>query len=324
MNGKFVISLDFELHWGVFDILSVSDYYENLRNTREAISKMIKMSNDHNVRLTFSTVGFLFAKDKEQLEDYIPELQPSYKNQKLNPYILLETMSKDLEPSNFHFANDVIKKISSDMRHEIGTHTFSHYYCNENGQTVEQFDADLESAKKIAKGMGLQLKSIVFPRNQVKLDYLNTCIKHGITSYRGREIGMAYNPNKFLPTIIMRGLRFMDSYLNIFGSSTYPIKQLMRHQGKCLNLPSSRFLRPYNRQLSFLETLKIRRIKNAMTYAAKNGHLYHLWWHPHNFGMDLNKNMEILKIIYVHYQKLNKEYNFESETMTSLTNKIAG
>ncbi|EAR01085.1 polysaccharide deacetylase family protein [Maribacter sp. HTCC2170] len=322
MNGKLVISLDFELHWGVFDILSVNDYYENLRNTKEAIYKMIKLSNDHNVRLTFSAVGFLFAKDKEHLRDYIPELQPSYDNKKLNPYIFLETISKDLETYNFYFASDILNKISSDKRHEIGTHTFSHYYCNENGQTEEQFDADLEAAKKIAKAKGIQIKSIVFPRNQVKLSYLNTCIKHGITSYRGREVGMAYNPNKFLPTIIIRGLRLLDSYLNIFGSSTYPVEQLRRDQGKCLNLPSSRFLRPYNPRLSFIETLKIRRIKNAMTHAAKNDHLYHLWWHPHNFGKNLDKNMKILKIIFMHYKKLNKEYNFESETMTSLTSKL--
>ena len=30
MNGKFVISLDYELHWGVFDVLSEEEYYENL------------------------------------------------------------------------------------------------------------------------------------------------------------------------------------------------------------------------------------------------------------------------------------------------------
>ena len=40
-NGKFVISLDFELMWGVRDIETVESYGENLRGV---VSGAVKMS----------------------------------------------------------------------------------------------------------------------------------------------------------------------------------------------------------------------------------------------------------------------------------------
>lgn len=54
-----------------------------------------------------------------------------------------------------------------------------------------------------------------------------------------------------------------------------------------------------------------------MTYAAKSGRIYHLWWHPHNFGQDLEKNFEQLEIILMHYKRLEKNYNMKNSTMGS-------
>jgi len=52
-----------------------------------------------------------------------------------------------------------------------------------------------------------------------------------------------------------------------------------------------------------------------MTYAAKNGLMYHLWWHPHNFGNNIEENFNTLKSILEHFRFLNEKYNFESKTM---------
>jgi hypothetical protein len=59
-----------------------------------------------------------------------------------------------------------------------------------------------------------------------------------------------------------------------------------------------------------------------MTYAAKNNLTYHLWWHPHNFGMDQDENFIFLEKILTHFQFLNTKYNFQSYTMSSLANII--
>ncbi|WP_418603872.1 polysaccharide deacetylase family protein [Hwangdonia sp.] len=320
MNGKFVISLDFELHWGIFDVKEVKDYKTNLVNTRDAISKILDLSKAYDVRLTFATVGFLFSKTKEELKKFIPDVKPSYSYRKFDPYRIIDSIGENEDEDPFHYAQNIVKKIASNKNHEIGTHTFCHYYCLAEGQNATEFNADLEAAKNIAKSLNININSIVFPRNQVVESYLKVCANNGITSYRGNENTWVFIPKKMGQ--LAKALRLLDSYINIFGHHTYSIKELTKTASSCLNIPSSRFLRPYSKKLKVFETFKLRRIKNAMTHAAKNNELYHLWWHPHNFGSDLDKNISTLHSIYKHYKKLHKEYGFESETMTSLTNKV--
>ena len=57
------------------------------------------------------------------------------------------------------------------------------------------------------------------------------------------------------------------------------------------------------------------RIKRQMTYAAENGRLFHLWWHPHDFGLNTDKNLANLKEILEHYEFLNQKYGFESKNI---------
>ena len=52
-----------------------------------------------------------------------------------------------------------------------------------------------------------------------------------------------------------------------------------------------------------------------MIQAAANGEVYHLWWHPHNFGYFLEENMLFLEQILTHYSSLKEKYNFESKSM---------
>lgn len=73
------------------------------------------------------------------------------------------------------------------------------------------------------------------------------------------------------------------------------------------------------RPLRFLEWLKVRRIKNSMTHAAKHGEIFHLWWHPHNMGIDQEENFKNLETILKHYQTLKRTYGIESASMHDIT-----
>ena len=55
-----------------------------------------------------------------------------------------------------------------------------------------------------------------------------------------------------------------------------------------------------------------------MDYAAKNNEIFHLWWHPHNFGRNQKENFIALRKILSHYAFLNKTYGFKSTTMEGL------
>ena len=158
-NGKFVISLDFEIYWGVRDVVKLADYRDRLLGVRQVIPRLLKVFNDYNIHATFATVGFLFFSNKNQLLLNLPHKLPQYENDNLSPYCgHFNLIGEDENQDPFHFGNKLILLIR-DSGQEIGSHTFSHYYCLEKGQTKEDFFEDIKVAKSLALENGIHLKS---------------------------------------------------------------------------------------------------------------------------------------------------------------------
>ena len=49
-----------------------------------------------------------------------------------------------------HLAGSLVELIARSAGQEVGSHTFSHYYCLEAGQNGETFRSDLAAAQAIA------------------------------------------------------------------------------------------------------------------------------------------------------------------------------
>lgn len=318
-QGIFTISLDFELYWGVRDKRSIEQYESNLKGTREAIPKILDLFAANDVHATWATVGMLFFSDKDSLMKANPNVLPTYKNEALSPYKYVER-TENIE-GDYHFAPALIQSIAKSQGQEIGSHTYSHYYCLEEGQSVQQFDADILSSKAVAREFDIELKSFVFPRNQWNKEYLSSLSKHGISSYRGNESYWIYNAaNQENEGKLKRLLRLADAYVNISGHNAHTLQYSAEEE--ILNIPSSRFLRPYSKKLSFLDWLRLKRIKASMSYAAISKKVYHLWWHPHNFGANTKENIEFLNKILEHYKYLNKQYGFKSLNMSEIAELV--
>ena len=322
MNGQFVISLDFEKYWGIFEGLGIKSNVKSIETVDTVIERLLVICDHYNVKLTFATVGLLFNKTKEEFIINTPSDLPSYANTNHSPYSKIDGIGANELTDNIHYGNYMLKKIVANGNHEIGTHTYSHYYCLEEGQTIDQFEADLKMAIKVAADNKIILKSIVFPRNQVRKEYLKVCYDNGITSYRGNENKEIYESKTYIESKRKqhRMLRLLDAYINITGNHIYALDKLKPYQ--ILNIPSSYFLRPYNKKLSFIEKFKIIRVKKAMKEAAQQNKLYHLWFHPHNFGNNIDENFKNFEEILKYYVELNNKYGFESRTMTQLSSKL--
>jgi peptidoglycan/xylan/chitin deacetylase (PgdA/CDA1 family) len=319
-HGIFTVSLDFELYWGVRDKRSIEDYQANLRGVRTAVPKMLHLFRDNDIHATWATVGFLFLKDSDDMKNHAPNLLPSYNAKELSPYIYSRE-APSLEPA-YHFAPDVIELISKHEGQEIGTHTFSHYYCLENGQSLAQFEEDISSAIRIANDRGISIKSLVFPRNQWNSEYLPSLTKHDVQCYRGNEPSWMHKASKNAQQKkLQRACRLIDAYLNLSGHNTYNLTDCI--QTKPFNFPASRFLRPYSKKLAFLDKIRLKRIKKSMDYAAINNRIFHLWWHPHNFGINTDRNIEFLAGIIEHYKSLRKNHGMVSLNMAELCPKAA-
>ena len=87
-GGTLIVSLDFELFWGMLDKCALADYQENVLGGRAAIPRMLELFQKYGIHATWAAVGFLFGEDYRQLSPFFPaEAQrPTYDNPKLNPY----------------------------------------------------------------------------------------------------------------------------------------------------------------------------------------------------------------------------------------------
>lgn len=321
-KGTLVISLDYELMWGMIDVAAKDGYgLTNVKQVPIVIKKMIGLFEKYEVHATFATVGMIMYSNRKELLADIPQKHPSYQQSVMSPYEHNYIQQITTEEECLFFQPEVVKEICSRKGLELGTHTYCHYYCWAEGQTTEQFDADIRKAVEIAKRIGIDIKSIVFPRNQVSNEHLKICAQNGITSYRGNALKFFVEPQNKIEAINNRICRLLDAYINVGGMTSIPYDKLERKEGM-LNVRASRMLRPYSPKLSFLESLRLRRIKKEMTYAAKEGEMYHLWWHPHNFGANMEKNLQFLEKVLQTYKECHDQYGMQSCTMNEVCNLL--
>lgn len=313
-SGKLVISLDFELLWGVFDKVDYQEKESYFRNTRTLIPSLLELFREFDIHCTWATVGMLFNETWEEWEKNIPEVIPDYSNRALSAYHYGHSISN---PSTefLCLGKRLIEEIQVTPHQEIGTHTYSHYYCLEEGQTLEAFKKDLEKCVELASNMGVVLKSLVFPRNQFNASYLEVCYDLGIENVRSNpDVWYWKNTEKDLLT--EKVFRTGDAYLG-FNDKSYKVSELRKEEGKPLAQKASRLLRPYSGN-KVLDVLKLNRIKSEMDYAAKNKEIYHLWWHPHNFANNPKENLAELRDILEHYEQLKESFDFQSATMAEI------
>ena len=311
-----IVSLDYELFWGLQDAWRLEEYEQNLLGVREAVPIMLKLFEKHGIHTTWAAVGFLFAENEQELCRYFPTELPTYDNSKFSPYYLFGKIGTDEQSAPCYYAPDLIPMIASVPGQEIASHTFSHYYCLEKGQTPDQFRADMCAAQAIAKDHGHELSSVVLPRNQCAPEYNRILAEMGFTAYRDEEHDWIHKRVKYEP--LLRILRLMDVYLPLTGLGGY----IPEVEDGIVNLVGSRMYKPFFKPLAAFEWLKLRRIKRQMLHAAKNGLTFHLWWHPHNVGVRTELHMQQLEEIFSYYDELKEKYGMRSLNMGEAAREV--
>ena len=176
----------------------------------------------------------------------------------------------------------------------------------------EAFQADLEAALRLGAAAGYAIRSIVFPRNQVSAEALVGCRQAGVTVYRGvgrpaGGLGVARSREGRL----RRAVRFADTYVEM-GSRAEPAVTM---QDGMVDVPASLFLRPFSQRMAAGERFKMRRILSAMRRAARRGGLFHLWFHPENFGVDQDENLAMMAGIAAEAARLRDLYGWPTLNM---------
>ena len=314
-SGALVISLDFELHWGQ-PTLPLSDRGIRARflRTRAVVRRLLGLFEECEIAATWATVGFLFAQSAEEIEEVRPRRLPAYRQAGLSSFDVRVGTGEDDDP--FHFAPSLVESIRCTPRQEIATHTFSHYYCLEEGQTKDDFAADLTAARAIAGRRGVQFRSIAFPRNQVNPAYRPVLIEHGITTYRGNPPGAwraADSEESRAPA--RRVIRFIDSFAQWSSREGGGWDEIPGKDGLA-NVRATSFLRPFDRRLAPAEEIRFRRIRTTLERAARDGRIIHLWWHPHNFAAQPEYNLTFLRRILDVFATCREQLGMRSVSMS--------
>ncbi len=318
MIPTLIVSLDFELFWGMQDCNTLQEYGPNILGGRAAIPRILELFTRYGIHATWATVGFVFGRGKESLQGYLPleSLRPTYQNPVLSTYPCLDRLDQSGEDADYFFAPELVKRIAATEGQQIGTHTFSHYYCREAGQTTRQFSADMQAAQCLAQDFGTPVSTVVLPRNQCTPDHIRVLKELGFLAYRDEENDWIHEKIHFRP--LLRLLRLADVYLPLTGQGGY----IPQNEDGIVNLAGSRMYKPYFRPLACLEGLKIKRIKAQMLHAARKGLTFHLWWHPHNVGVLTDFHLRQLEELFAYYQQLHQTYGMRSLNMEEAAQEV--
>jgi len=307
-----VISLDFELHWGMRDHTAAESVADDLVRSRAHVRQLADLFAARAVRATWATVGLLFASSRQELTPFLPTVRPRYAHHELDPYA--EVLGEDEEADPLHFAGSLVRHLAATPGQELASHTFSHYYCLEAGQDEQALRADLAAAQAIAAPLGVPLHSVVLPRNQWNPHYARAFRDSGFSCYRGPQTSWGHHAQKAETTSGARRLaRLADTYLGVTPPPTTGWDELVDDSGMC-NIPASAFLRPYSPKRRALEPLRRARLVAGLRTAARRGRLFHLWWHPHNFARHPQESFDLLAAVLDEAERLTA-----SDGLTSLS-----
>jgi hypothetical protein len=155
---------------------------------------------------------------------------------------------------------------------------------------------------------------LVFPRNQYSDPVIKIAGEEGFSTVRT-------NPRDWFwqevqrENILKKIFRTGDTLVPLGKSTSY--SSISNQFGVNL-LPASRLLRPY-RKGSLVNSTRISRIKKELEVAIKNNEMYHLWWHPHNFGAYPQENLKILEDLLQWIHVKTETEGLISSTMSEVT-----
>jgi hypothetical protein len=272
--SNIIISLDFEMRWGVHHIYGADHeaYRTEIENVQHIVPLTLKMLEERNLRATWATVGAILLESWEEYLSIAPNA-PNYKRKSL----IFDQSFIDKNPiGEQYFAPKLVDLITNTEGQELGGHSFSHLYFDEEGVTENDFTNDtIALIKTFKQKLSLSPVSYVYPRNQVI--YTQILSDNGFKTWRtnNNEWFHNANSNNISPkNLLAKILRVSDAVNPIIPFSSKSVKfQIF-----------TIFIRfPLPEPLWAAHLFKIRNLVSSLN----RNNILHLWWHPHNLGNNL-------------------------------------
>ncbi|HEV3257596.1 MAG TPA: hypothetical protein VG013_11990 [Gemmataceae bacterium] len=297
-RGVFTISLDFELAWGTLDRGGPERFRKTCEAERAAVARLLDLFVEFDVSATWCVLGHLF------LDRCLPE------NGRKHPEIVRPNHSwcphdwfehdpcgSEASAPTFYGRSLVEKIRACPVPQEIGCHSFSHVIFGDPGCSPETARSEVAACVKLARDMGIELRSFVFPRN--KVGHLDVLRAYGFTCYRGPE--QRWEKQGRRPALLMRLLHLRD----VLTAAPPPVV-LPRHTSAGIwDIPGSmsyfamRGLRRY-----IPVAARVKRAARGLEAAARQKKIFHLWFHPTDMAVHTDAMFAGLRAILEHARTL--------------------
>lgn len=308
--GAFVFSLDTELAWGSVHHGSYANHEMEFERTRYVVDSLLELFERYGIKGTWAVVGkLMLGKGDEE-----PTGTSTDEYNKSRPERHRQFEWRKEADDHFWHAPDIVERIRScSVPQEIGSHNYTHMIMGTPGSEPENFDYELKACKTVADERDIELKSFVYPRNEVA--HTDVLTRNGFTSYRGTAPSWTWR----VPTTMgKRVARLTDHFLPIPA----PVVQAEAENG-IVNVPASySYLHRTGWARYIPISVRVRKSILTMRKAARSGGIFHLWTHPFNIASDPENLLSGLERIFQDYKRLHESGLIQSKTMTEIANQV--
>jgi|TARA_A100001015_G_scaffold299190_1_gene382918 hypothetical protein len=305
---RLIISLDYELRWGM-DIIygsSVNDSNIYISQTPRVVNNMLSIFSKYEIKSTWASV---LAISMKSWNEYF-EVLDLYGIKNDGPHFgHTSNFHNFKEFEKYYFSYNSMKTINDFELAEIGSHSFRHTYFGEDQYNSNDFILDNKICADILNNkFNIKKPCYVFPRNQIV--HIDEIDRTSIVGYREVPNIFGYKNTKSTKNnrLFTKLSRFSNDVIPFVSK---PSKRTTFYSVGDMHI---RFNMPdlfWKIQLLKLENM----IKSKESYEST----IHLWWHPHNISINPSKNItrleELLKLIRKYINNKSIESSFMSEVV---------
>jgi peptidoglycan/xylan/chitin deacetylase (PgdA/CDA1 family) len=278
-RGVFTLTLDVELIWGTQDLFGPDAFRHACEVERAVvIDRLLDLLVEFDISATWCVLGHLFLSHCDsQDETKHPEIVPPQHVWCRDAWFSHDPCGSEESHPIFYGRSLVQKILTCPVPQEIGCHSFSHVIFSDPGCSRETADSEVAACVRLARQMGLTLRSFAFPRDQV--GHLDVLRQHGFTCYRGPE--PSWYARHGWPGLMKR----IGHLWEVLTAAQPPVILPEQIRPDLWNIPGSMIYFPMHGLRRYIPlSLRVKRAIKGLEAAARQRRVFHLWFHPTNLA----------------------------------------
>jgi len=306
-KGKFVISLDAEYAWGRISDPKVKNFAPLFEQTRLVNRRLLTLFDQYEIPVTWALVGRMIEDPAAPTSHFQSDLKNYFSN--ISSATIYNDSVLNRADNSFVFDDQLVQQIkAAKVKHELATHTYNHIFFDEELDKTK-IAADLDAALALAKQNEFSISSIVFPRN--KVNHLQELQARNIQYYRAPDI-FRYAQKKGK---LNRLLNIMDQLMPVAPMVVEP-----KLKSGMVAIPGSLLFRVphFGAKRFYPFGMLTQKAIRGLHSAVKHKKIFHLWFHPFNFGYRIEEHFKALEAVLKVAKQLRNNNQLELQTMQTI------